>query len=220
MKRFALLSAATLALAGCAATPPPVSDKVQAYYNEHTAMPTPEVWPNSLFLGDSYTAGSLNTVKWPAVVAGQMKWNYVNAAVGGAGYSNSAGNNLAAQIDAMEVVPDIVVVTGSRNDVYNPEAVKDAATDLYAKLKVAAPEARVVVIGPIWDSTEPSSGAVAANEATKEAATEAGLPFVDALSENWLGVPALIQGDGVHPNDAGQQKLAERIGQKLNELGL
>jgi lysophospholipase L1-like esterase len=169
--------------------------------------------PRLAVIGDSYSAGSNNGVTWPDLLAQKRGWSVQNAAIGGSGYV--AGGEDAfpfrAGYVAEATTPDLILVVGSRNDKDEPEKIRGAATTLFADLKQKAPQAQVVVIGPIWDSTAPPAGVLRANAETRAAAEAAGLPFVDALPLGWLNDSALIQPDGVHPTDAGQQVLADRI---------
>lgn len=216
---LALLAVVTLGVVVYALKPPAVvASAPPAVQPLATKTATPV--PKAAFIGDSYTAGTHNAVTWPEIVAASEKWAPSNVAVGGSGYANAAGNTFLAQVPAIKVVPDVIIVAGSRNDTFTPDKVAPAAAALFAELKKVAPKAKIVVIGPIWDSTAPMPGVYAANEALRGAAADAGLAFVDALAENWLSSPSLVQGDQVHPNDAGQKVIAQRVGQKLKELGL
>lgn len=223
MKRFALLALAALTLAGCASEPPPVSERVQQYYNENvvnrpTEAPKMAV-PSVAVVGDSYSAGASNTVLWHQVIARTLPAKVTDVSLGGAGYA-VPGRDFAAQVQKLPATSDLVIVAGSRNDQDAPGNVGPAARSLYAAIKAKAPAAKIVVIGPIWDSSKPSAGAVSANEEVRAAAKEAKLPFIDALAENWLSDPDLIQKvDGVHATDNGEKVLAERIRQHLVKLG-
>lgn len=169
--------------------------------------------PRLAVIGESYTAGSNNGVTWPEVLAQKRGWSVHNAAIGGSGYV--AGGDKAfpyrAGYVAETTMPDLILVVGSRNDKSEPEKIRSAATAMFADLKQKAPQAQVLIIGPIWDNTTPPAGVLRANAETRAAAEAVGLPFVDALSLNWLSDPGLIQADGVHPTDAGQRVLADCI---------
>ncbi|RKM72230.1 SGNH/GDSL hydrolase family protein [Rhodococcus opacus] len=118
----------------------------------------------------------------------------------------------AAQVEhAVWTQPDIIIVAGSRNDQYEPYKVRGAADTLFADLKAKAPQAQIVAIGPMWDNSAPSAGVVEADAAVRSAAEAAGIQFIEVLAEDWLGDPLLIQADGVHPTDIGQQVIAERV---------
>ncbi|WP_164874145.1 SGNH/GDSL hydrolase family protein [Rhodococcus spongiicola] len=166
-------------------------------------------------IGGSYSAGVGNTVAWPQLLAEKRGWQLDNVATEGTGYTVSGPDGEAAfptKVDAATAnSPDIIIVAGSRNDQTIPGDVEPIASAMFSDLKAKAPNATIVVIGPMWDSSEPSYAVEVANEGTRLAAEAAGLPFVDALELSWLDSPELIQDDSVHPTDDGQHVLAERI---------
>ena len=173
----------------------------------------PERLPRLAVIGDSYSAGANNKVKWPTLLAKSRGWYVNNVASGGTGYVADPETSFPTKGgQATEKDPDIVIVAGSRNDQYAPRAaVYAAATGLYAELKEKAPQAQIVVIGPMWDSSAPTPGVIEANIATRDAAAAAGLPFLDALAGNWLADRSLVQADNTHPTDDGQRVIFERI---------
>ena len=184
------------------------------------AAPTPtrKPAPRIAVIGDSYSAGTDNELLWHHVVANRLPATVTDLSLGGAGYTVPS-RDFAAQASKLPQDTDLVIVAGSRNDQYTPEAVGPAASKLFAGIKSKAPKARIVVVGPIWDSSEPSAGAVAANARVRASAESAGLSFIDALAEDWLGDPGLIQSaDGVHATDEGQRVLGEHILQHLSTL--
>ncbi|KIS25633.1 hypothetical protein TV39_20215 [Arthrobacter sp. SPG23] len=114
----------------------------------------------------------------------------------------------------------MIIVAGSRNDVHFPHLVRTAADSVFSRLKANHPRARLVVIGPMWDNSEPEPRIVEANRELALAAKAAGADYIDALSANWLGDPALIAADHLHPNDGGAQALAFNIDAALSRLGI
>ena len=103
---------------------------------------------------------------------------------------------------------------GSSNDsVASPSALASAARDTFAKTKAAAPAAKLLVIGPVALSPSPPPEIARIPGILRDEAQAVGAVFVDPIAEGWLATnPELIGSDGVHPNDAGHQYLAERIG--------
>ncbi len=183
------------------------------YTSTYVPQPPPPRPARLAVIGDSYSAGAADSVAWPELLSERRGWYLHNISVDGTGYV--AGREMAFPNRfgyLLSQRPDVVVVAGSRNDENSPPSqVEAAATALFTELKTKAPKAVVLVIGPIWDSSPPTGGARAANDATRRATESAGFTFVDALSANWLSDPALLQADRVHPTDAGQNVLTDRI---------
>jgi len=172
-------------------------------------------------IGDSISAGSNNAILWADVVGKAKNLPVTMAAKGGSGYTQET-KPLSAQVnDAAKSGPSVVVVIAGRNDrLASADSVGTAAKQLFATLKSTLPRAKVVVVGPVWGTSEIPPTMVEGNKAMKAEADAAGFPFLDALNEKWLSDPALVQQDRVHPTDAGQQRLGDIMTQKLAELGI
>ncbi len=108
---------------------------------------------------------------------------------------------------------DVVVVVGSRDD--GPgvaDQVAAAGNALLADLGERAPEAGLVVVGPIWPEDPAPAGARNNRDVLRAAAESAGATFVDPIEEAWfVEEPALLGADGVYPTDEGHAYLADRI---------
>lgn len=168
-------------------------------------------------IGDSFSSADRYSKAWPAIFAEARGFPVQNAAKGGRGYANGGFGRAVRSVTGD---PDVIIIAGSRNDVHRPDLVRPAADDVFRRLKADHPQARLVVIGPMWDSSEPEPGIVEANIELAAAAKAAGADYVDALSANWLGDPALIAPDHLHPNDAGALVLASNIDAALSRLGI
>lgn len=169
-------------------------------------------------LGDSYTAGSDENTKdrvWPTLVSAPdgYRYRFDVHAVGGVGYTDDSTDAMPAQAEAIREDADLVVLFGSRNDISDP--VDETYAGAFAAIETVtqrAPGADVVVVGFPWTDDEPDDVVVATRDALERAAQDAGVPFVDALAEEWLLGGDYIGEDRVHPNDAGVDVLAERLG--------
>lgn len=172
-----------------------------------------------LVVGDSYTAGANNDVLWPDLLAQELGWRMTNVAEGGVGYVNPAQTGRTFVVQAVEALatasPDLVLFVGGRNDRFEAANVEAAATEAFTTVRTAAPDAQLVVVGPIWDASQVPEGVVEVNEAVAAAAASTEATFIDALALDWLDDPAIIQDDGTHPTDEGQRVLAARIGEQL-----
>lgn len=184
------------------------------------------------FIGDSYTAGSdlggRGDANITSLLGQRFGWQTVNAAVGGTGYVNSgpSGQNRApfeaAQLDRIVAAqPSAVVISGSRNDIGEP-GVRDAAGRLYSNLKAKLPNTKLIVVGPAWVNGNPPEGLLDVRDNVRDAARQAGITFIDPIAEGWFASSdaSLIGSDGVHPTDAGHQRMAQLLGDDLQQAGI
>lgn len=219
----AVLAAATALTAGCAQTPPPVSDKVQKYYDENVAnakatLPPERVIQKAAFLGDSYTFGSGATsmqLRWSSIVARSLSWGEVNVGVGGTGYSNAGTKSGGTTyIDRVAKVvaskPAIVVVSGGRNDLVQKDfqIVEDSVSKTFADLRAGLPKAKIIALSPVWDASTPPVELAAVAEDVRTAVEAVGGTYVD-IGQPLKSHPNLLIDDAVHPNDAGHKALAD-----------
>ena len=232
MKRFALVTAAAIiALTGCSYSPPPVSDQVQKYYDENVASrkatPPAAAGPKVAFLGDSYTAGSganpgggyayllSNAMRWQPVVLGEGGTGYVNPGPTGSGrkpFTDRVADVVAAK-------PSIVIVQGSTND-SGEDKVRAAATQVYSQLKAGLPDAKIIVVGPLDPPKADHTAIPGDRQALADAASEAGLLFIDPVAERWVTDPARFPVDGLHPDQTGHAQIAEALASKLSSAGI
>ena len=193
-----------------------------------------------MVLGDSITAGSgVNTAfglnSWILRAANYLYWDDPwNQAVGGTGYvaDNSGasvplGERVAADVAPYD--PDQLVIWAGYNDVLEPQAsIAAAASDLYAQLATAAPNADVYVVG-VWSPTGTAGPtSIATDETLRAAAATAGLPFISPITGRiydgdgdlvssqrpWItdaNAATYVGSDGRHPNDAGHAYIAQRM---------
>lgn len=188
-----------------------------------TATPTPHL--SVTFLGDSYTGGSSNdsgaNARWPALVSLPSGAARQVLAIGGAGYvaTSSQGGPFSVMQSQVNADADYVVIWASRNDTTDVVSVRNAAEKLYSAIQTTAPNAQLIVISPVWLSSDVPQNIINNRIATKAAAKAAGATYVDALKSNWMeDLPDLIGKDGVHPNDAGHAYLAKKIGAALTKI--
>lgn len=189
--------------------------------------------PQIDILGDSYVAGSAEGGKgaenWTKVVGSRfydqgtrVELNVM--ALPGSGYMARGNTDLVFRETAtlrLRPTADVVVVFGSRNDGrQTPEAMYKAARSLYSDIHDIAPQAKVVVVGPVWVNGAVPSFITANNAEMKQAAADEGIPYIDALSEGWLAGAneGLIGLDGIHPTDEGHAYLAAKLFPFIEEL--
>lgn len=170
------------------------------------------------FLGDSYTVGaraSDESNRWTSLVADKYGWVGHNFGVSDTGYlvsgSHENGNPYAARIpEIAELEPDMVVVSGGRNDLYSPTGeVLPAIKETFAKLRGALPDAKIVAVSPFWGASEPVPTQLEVfAEQVKESVKSVGGEYVD-VGHPILGHPGWMADDGVHPTDPGYKAIAE-----------
>lgn len=176
-------------------------------------------------IGDSYTAGSgeggngpqaWTTLAWQLLAAQGMTVAPTVAAEGGAGYGQRGNRgsvffDLTAQ--AVRRNDALVVFFGSRNDQpVAPQQFNGMAADTFHLAELAAPRAKLLVIGPPWPTATPPPEVLRIRDDLRAQAATAGAVFVDPIAEGWfVGRPDLIGADGVHPTDAGHAYMAVKI---------
>lgn len=218
----AILAAAVAVTTGCATEPPPVSEKVQKAYEDGLKQtPKPTVKARTVvFIGDSYAAGSGTSDparRWTSRLSFNQGWHEVNLAQGGTGYlSKSTDPGAAARPNypeeiaaAVKAKPDVVVVSGGRNDTLLPiDAVEAATKQFYTDLRAALPKAVVIAVSPVWDASAPPAELAQVAGTVKASAEGIGGTYLD-IGQPLAGKPQLIIGDKVHPNDKGAAALAD-----------
>ncbi|OZD10795.1 hypothetical protein CH253_29655 [Rhodococcus sp. 06-156-3C] len=179
--------------------------------------PTPMRSLRLAVIGDQYSVADFDAPRpWIRIVSEARGW-FLNSEAGRAsGYI--AGGSASFTDKVAGVIrnnPDVIVVAGGREDVVAPDRVREQAEALYRDLAQTAPQAKVFVIGPMWDSTPPSPAVLQVNEQVRLAAETAKVPFTDALG--WLSDPATDDGQG-RLTPEGDQVLADRISAVLSDL--
>lgn len=220
MKRFALLAVAVLALTGCSVhEPPPVSEKVAKFYEEHQGFTKPADPLQAVFIGDSYTYGygAQSGQNWASIVARYHGWGEHNFGYGGTGYMTTADKTRChldacpaypenvAQIDAA-IDPDYVIVAGGRNDsIRDVAAYQDAANRTFTDIRAKFPRATILAMNPI---AEVESFVTGKAEAVQAAVTAVGGTYID-IGQPVMGQENLLSNDAVHPNYRGYTAIAE-----------
>ena len=176
-------------------------------------------------VGDSYTTGtdegglgpkSWTALTWHALAQRGVRIAADVAAEGRAGYGVPGDHgSVFEDLTARAVKPGdaLVVFFGSRNDQgVDPALIGEKARDAFNLARRFAPTARFLVIGPPWPTADVPESILQIRDALNGAARAAGAAFVDPLGDRWfVDRPDLIGPDGVHPNDAGHQYLADRM---------
>ena len=176
-------------------------------------------------VGDSYTTGTdegglgpraWTDLAWHTLASRGVRVAADVAAEGRAGYGvrgdhGSIFQDLTGR--AVKPADGLVVFFGSRNDEgVDPGLLAGKARDTFDLARALAPSARFLVIGPPWPTADVPWQVLEVRDVLNGAARAAGATFIDPIGDRWfVDRPDLIGPDGVHPNDAGHQYLADKI---------
>jgi lysophospholipase L1-like esterase len=179
-------------------------------------------------IGDSYTTGTdeggLGPRSWTALAWHTLSQRGVRivpdvAAEGRAGYGVPGDHgSIFEDLTGRAVKPEdaLVVFFGSRNDQgfhpEDPELLAGKVRDAFGLARRLSPSARLLVIGPPWPTADVPDSVLEIRDVLNGATRAVGATFVDPIGDRWfVDRPDLIGPDGVHPNDAGHQYLADKI---------
>lgn len=183
--------------------------------------------PAVLFVGDSYTAGG-GTVGAPFTFADltcdRLGWSCYKDAQGGTGYTADGKVNDPAYTPyagrlkrtRATVRPDLVIVSGGRNDVGASGEAAAVARYLSAA-RAAFPSARIIVLSPFWNDDRPPQVLRDVHTATRDGAARVAATWIDTTG--WLD-PSMMGPDDVHPTAAGHEQLARRLIIAVRAAGL
>lgn len=170
----------------------------------------------TVFLGDDYTNGtgaSAGSKPWTAQVADALHLDAHVVAEDNAGYATpgiDGTDYLSLVPQVVAAAPDLVVVSGGRNDVSQaPGVLNSAAQRLFARLHARLPAATLVAVAPFWgDSAHPAKLAKV-DHAVRAAVTAVNGTYLD-VTDPLVGHRKLMA-DDADPNSAGYAKIAEAI---------
>lgn len=208
---------AAITLAGITYTPSDITGETIA---GTLYTPAPTARGEVVTIGDSFTdPESYGSSGWPVLVAGRVGRELVNLGVVGSGYARVfRSSSFPMSVAQVPITAEAVIVWGGYNDQvspeYDPKDIAAASTSTFTMIRRVAPRARLVVIGPQWNTYAPPSATILAyRDAIKVAALEASADaWLDPIAEQWfIGHPELVGPDALHPSLAGQAYIADRI---------
>jgi acyl-CoA thioesterase-1 len=185
-----------------------------------TSVRTPVV----LFFGTSLTAGyGLDPEQaFPALIERKAAAEGLPIKAVNGGLSGETTAGAARRIDWVLRTPaDMVVVEGGANDALrglSPEAARTNLEQVIATIRLKQPRAKIVLVQM---EAPPNYGAaytrsfrtIYADIARKE-----NVPLLPFLLEGVAGISRLNQADGVHPNVAGEQIVADNLWKSLKPM--
>ena len=178
-------------------------------------------------VGDSYTAGRLNRVVWPTLMAQRTGWSVANFALPGTGFAadGAGGQAFTWQIDrALAARPKTVLIMGGNEDGRFAGTGKIGQTAVDGFNKAIRAGTQVLVVGPTWyESPAPPTVATVADE-IRAVAESSRIPFLSALDAPKMNIPAWLTPaqmlpDRSGPNDDGQSVIADRVAAWLRTQG-
>lgn len=196
------------------------------------------------FLGDSYTyavGASERTDGFAYRVAGYEHWSADVVGLAGSGYVRvSQKDNLRISAGIPDVIaaqPQVVIVECGHNDVdtnVNLAQVEPAALRDLRALRAGLPNATIVVVGPVWLSSDRPHRVYAVRGAIHAAQRQLpGSLWIDPVAQHWFTghySPEISKrtGDDVtminyrvgHPNDLGYRHMAHLLERDLRTLGV
>lgn len=188
--------------------------------------------PVVVFIGDSYTVGqntTLEGVGFTGMLSDRRDWRPVNLAISGTGYAKShdlswcppEGCSAYAGVipAAVAADPDIIVVSGGRNDLWveDDAAVAAAIDGFYAQLRAVFPTQRIIVTSPLWSDGPTPAAILPIRERVEAAAAGVGAEYID-LGDLFEEHPELITEDDIHPTEEGLELIAESIDSLLQPV--
>ena len=186
----------------------------------------PEAAPPAVtFVGDSWTdgMGASGSEGFPELTAERLGWRHTVLGSPGSGYVMPGRDGaFGTRVDeAVAGSPDVLVVQGSLNDQgADPGQLAAAVPDTLSRFRQAAdPETEIVVLGAPDAPGTDAATIDRINSVIAAAADAEGLLFVDVAAENWSD-PADpdIWADSLHPDDAGYQRIADRLAPVLADV--
>jgi hypothetical protein len=154
---------------------------------------------------------------WISIVSAKLSIRLAPFYVAGSGYTKTGttvangGSTFVQRADEVSTSSRVVVFIGGSSDRSSGSvSVIKAATTAYSQLHSQVPRAKVVVVGPIWDTPTPPADVQQLRTTLKSAARVAGATFVDPISGGWLQAADRWTSTGV-PSAAGQRELGSRM---------
>ena len=178
-----------------------------------------------LVLGDSLSGGFglKSSQAWPALVtkkldaAGLNNFEITNASQTG----GTTAGGLQRLPPHLKRKIDIFILELGINDAFRSVPIDEIESNLQAiidKVKAHNPNIRIVIAGMQLPNYTADNYVFAFGKMFSELATKNQAALVPYLLEGAAGNPSLNLGDGIHPNAAGQEILAENVWRVLEPI--
>ena len=179
--------------------------------------------PVVVAIGDSIMKGHglPGSQAWPAIIGAANHWTVHNLACDGAGFKTvGAAYDCAAPFNALvqkaeELKPDIVLISGSSNDLGAANDTLSSATAAALRsLRAENPNALIIGISTVWGDTLTPPQIENINDQVRAAVDEVGGLYLN-IGQPLANHRSLLQSDDVHPTAEGQRVLAQVISRAL-----
>lgn len=188
------------------------------------ASPTSANQRTVLFLGTSLTAGlGLDADDaYPQLIQRKIDSSALGYQVLNAGVSGETSAGLLRRLDwvLQHPVAVIVVETGANDGLRGQQVSATKATigRILERIKKDRPEARVLLAQMEAPPNLGKEYTQAFHAMFRSLAAEHGVELMPFLLEGVAGFANLNQSDGIHPNEAGERKVAENVWKTLKPL--
>ncbi len=168
-----------------------------------------------LALGDSLTEG-LGVDKeqaYPAILEGKLKKKKLQVTVLNAGISGSTSSSAESRFKwQLKSKPDIMILALGANDGLRGLPTDNMQANLEKVIKLAQQnKVKVILAGMKMPLNYGGAYRTAYEKVFTDLAKKYSLPFVPFLLEGVGGVSTMNIADGIHPNSAGHEKIAETL---------
>ena len=160
---------------------------------------------------------------WLAILAKSNGWRLTNLASDGSGFVTAGDNNdtFADQVTAAESLhPDVIVISGSSNDLGTTDAqLASATTATIEQLHAALPNTKIIAISSVWGDTALPAQLKTITADVAAAVTAVGGTYLQ-IHQPLAGKANLMQSDDVHPTATGQSVLASAVQRSIARHGV
>lgn len=217
-------AATLLAVSACAPADAPVVEQAETVAADSARSPAADSAGVILFLGTSLTAGYGIGAEYayPAIIQQKLdslgyRLRAVNAGLSG---ETSAGGLRRIEWSLQQPVAVLVLELGANDGLRGlPVAsLRDNLRAIVTRTRERYPQAAIVIAGM---EAPPNLGGPYTTEfrnVFREVAAEFDAALVPFLLDGVAGLPELNQEDGIHPNAAGQQRVAANVWSVLHPV--
>lgn len=174
------------------------------------------------FLGDEWTAGAGSSAKadrFASLLSTRLGFTQRNFGTDGAGYSSGPHGYDSEVAKVVAAHPDVVVVSGGRNDLSPAHDLTATAADVqrvFADLRAGLPKAQLIAVAPFWGDSDLPQALVTLGSEVHEAVTAVHGTYLD-IEDPIHGHPDYMA-DDVDPNDKGHAAIAIALQPKVEPL--
>jgi lysophospholipase L1-like esterase len=191
------------------------SSKTAARTVTGSAPPSGGPEPVVAFLGDEWTAGAGTSGKahrFTTLLSSSLHVKQRNFGSDGAGYGTS-GNSYASHVDELVAAhPDVVVVSGGRNDLSTEHDLTATASEvdqLFHALHTKLPDATLIAVAPFWGDSDLPQPLITLGHEVKDAVTAVHGTYLD-VEDPIHGHPGFMAND-TDPDDDGHAAIAAAL---------